>query len=123
MTVAEYVSSALLRSVKPGSDNITMQAGTLNQVLKKDTAARLSQQLVTFPRSDGVAISFKLPTLENVTSATDVMGLQVCFIMGHKSRQPSCWFYVLWCVQLVGRKCIISSTIALKRESLGSPTD
>ncbi|KAI0208686.1 Polycystic kidney disease protein 1-like 3 [Lamellibrachia satsuma] len=87
MTVAEYVSSALLRSVKPDSDNIAMQTGTLNQVLKKDTAARLSQQLVKFPRSDGVAISFKLPTLENVTSAADVMGLQVFKL----SRNPYMW--------------------------------
>ena len=78
MTVAGDVSSALLRSVKPGSDNVTMQAGTLSQVLKKDTAARLSQQLVTLPSAeDGTAITFKLPTLENVTSATYVMGLQV----------------------------------------------
>ena len=78
MTVSDDVSLALLRLMKPGNENVTLQVGTLSQVLKKDTAARLSQQLVTLPSTgDGAAISFKLPTLENVTSPTDVMGLQV----------------------------------------------
>ena len=72
------VSSAYLHSVKPGSKSTTLQAGTLTQVLMKDTATKLGQQVITLPRTDdGAAISFRLPTFETVKGASNVFGLQV----------------------------------------------
>ena len=76
MTAAQDVSSALLCTVTPGGERVTMWAGKLSQVLQKDTSFKLSQQLVTCPSSDGgVAVSFKLPDLG--TSETEMIGLQV----------------------------------------------
>ena len=72
------VSSAFLHSVRPGSTSTTLQAGTLTQVLMKDTVTRLGQHVIALPRTeDGAAIGFRLPTFENVKGASDVLGLQV----------------------------------------------
>lgn len=76
MAASGDVATAVLLSMNPGQEPFTMQVGTINQVLKKDTAARLSQRLVTVPSSyDGSAVSLKIPVLGS--SQTDVFGLQV----------------------------------------------
>ena len=78
MEVLEYTASAGLSSLKPGQKPIIMQKGTSSQVLEKDTVARLSQQLVILPSSDDhTMITLKLPMMENVSAATDIMGVQV----------------------------------------------
>jgi len=78
MQVLEYAASARLGSLRPGQKPIIMQTGTLSQILKKDTVGRLSQQLMTLATSDDhTMITLKLPTMENVWAATNVMGVQV----------------------------------------------
>ena len=78
MQVLEYAASARLGSLRPGHKPIIMQTGTISQVLKKDTVGRLSQQLMTLASSDDHSmITLNLPMLENVSAATDVMGVQV----------------------------------------------
>ena len=77
MEAWDDVSSALLHFLEPGQENTTVLSDTLSQVLKKDTAARLSVDPITIPGSgNSTGITFiKLPPLGS--SQSDVMGIQV----------------------------------------------
>ena len=78
MEVLQSTASARLASLRPGQKPIIMQKGTSSQVLKKDTVARLSQQLVILPTSDDhTMITLKLPMLDHVSAPTNIMGVQV----------------------------------------------
>jgi len=78
MKLLEDIASARLGSLRPGQESISMQAGTLSQVLKKGTVTSLSQQLhIISSCDDDTTIKVKLPTMENISAATNVVGLQV----------------------------------------------